>query len=198
MVIAYPVVCLDDWWDWEWRVNENREWGELDNTCVFLSIYGYLCWNCNIFCIFSFFRPFLFLTCLPMCMCSSMDKGLNSQGEEFAFFQNLQDEFVIEIFTKLSDSNTPFDTLDDLKSLGQSSTVCKHFSSLGSLVPILSIKHFCCKTLYDYCPKILNKFKHISSLQVFTGLVLKYVWTTISNYLLSILMLPISLIAIVW
>lgn len=96
----------------------------------------------------------------------NMDKGLNSQGDGFAFFQNLLDELVIEIFTRLSNSNTTFDTLNDLKSLGQCSTVCKRFNSLVCLVPALSIKHTSCKTLYDHCPKILNKFKHIRSLQV--------------------------------
>lgn len=98
---------------------------------------------------------------------NSMDKGLNSQGDdEFAFFHHLPDELVIEIFTKLSNSNAPNDTLDDLKLLGQCSTVCKRFSSLVCLVRTLNIKHPSCKTLYDYCPKILKTFKHIRSLQV--------------------------------
>ncbi|KAK1405152.1 F-box domain-containing protein [Heracleum sosnowskyi] len=97
----------------------------------------------------------------------SMDKGLNSQGDdEFVFFQNLPDELVVEIFTRLSNSDAPFDTLHDLKSLCQCSTVCKRFYSLVFLVPTLNIKHPSCKTLYEYCPKILKNFKHIRSLQV--------------------------------
>ncbi|XP_074370307.1 uncharacterized protein LOC141711627 isoform X2 [Apium graveolens] len=98
---------------------------------------------------------------------NSMDKGLNLQSDdEFVFFQNLPDELVIKIFTTLSNSDAPFDTLNDLKLLGQCSTVCKQFNSLVCLVQTLSIKHPSCKTLYDYCPKILNKFKYIHSLQV--------------------------------
>ncbi|KAK1380271.1 hypothetical protein POM88_027015 [Heracleum sosnowskyi] len=80
--------------------------------------------------------------------------------------QNLPDELVIEIFTRLNNNDAPFDTLHDLKSLCQCSTVCKRFYSLVFLVRTFNIKHPNGKTLYEHCPKILKNFKHIRSLQV--------------------------------
>lgn len=93
-------------------------------------------------------------------------KGMCLRGDD-DFFENLPDELVVFIFTKLSSSNSDDNNfLEDLKTLGQCSIVSKRFNALICLVPTLSIKHLNIAMLYKYCPAILEKFKHIRSLQV--------------------------------
>ncbi|KAL8108387.1 hypothetical protein AgCh_024740 [Apium graveolens] len=83
------------------------------------------------------------------------------------YFENLPDELVILIFTKLSSSiNDKNNNLDDIKSLGRCSSVSKRFNALTCLVPALSIQYPNMATIFKLCPKILKKFKHIHSLQV--------------------------------
>lgn len=95
-----------------------------------------------------------------------MGKGMCLRGDD-DYFENLPDELVVFIFTKLSSSNSDDnDFLEDLKTLGQCLVVSKRFNALTCLVPTLSIKHLNIAMLYKYCPAILKKFKHIRSLQV--------------------------------
>lgn len=91
----------------------------------------------------------------------------HDQSDGYNYFQNLPDELVISIFTKLSScSDDKYDSLDHLKALGRCLSVSKRFNALACLVPALSIKHLSLVILYKYCPMILKKFKHIRSLRI--------------------------------
>ncbi|KAK1362959.1 F-box domain-containing protein [Heracleum sosnowskyi] len=82
-------------------------------------------------------------------------------------FENLPDDLLVFIFTKLSCSSSDDNNfLEDLKTLGQCSIICKRFNELICLVPTLLIKHANIAMLYQYCPAILKKFKQIRALQV--------------------------------
>ncbi|WOG87390.1 hypothetical protein DCAR_0206614 [Daucus carota subsp. sativus] len=66
----------------------------------------------------------------------------DEQSKGYDYFQNLPDDLVISIFTKLSSNNDnqKYESLSDLKALGRCSSISKRFNSLFSLVPSLSIK----------------------------------------------------------
>lgn len=90
------------------------------------------------------------------------------KSDGFNYFQNLPDELVICIFTKLSNNNNDeHDSHADLKALVPCLSVSRRFSELVCHVPTsLSINYPSIAMLYKYCPNILRKFKNIRSLKV--------------------------------
>ncbi|KAL1807534.1 hypothetical protein ACET3Z_024524 [Daucus carota] len=82
------------------------------------------------------------------------------------YFEKLNDKLIVEsIFTKLSSSDAN-NSLDDIKSLGQCSTVCKRFNALTCQVSKLRISHASIAVLCKYCPVIFKKFNNVYSIQV--------------------------------
>lgn len=103
------------------------------------------------------------------CLFHRMNKKklkLQVQSDGYDYFYSLPDELVMLIFTKLSTSTDEKVSLDNIKSLCRCSKVSKRFNALTCLVPTLVIRLPNIKALNYYCPIILQKFKHIRSLQV--------------------------------
>lgn len=98
-----------------------------------------------------------------------MTKRWKSQQDDshgHNYFEKLNDKLFVEsIFKKLS-SNGADNSLNDIKALGQYSTVCKRFNALTCLVSKLCISHASIAVLCKYCPVILKKFKNVYSIQV--------------------------------
>lgn len=91
---------------------------------------------------------------------------LQVQSDGYDYFYSLPDELIILIFTKLSTSTNEKVFLDNIKLLCRCSSVSKRFNALTCLVPTLLIRHPYIKALNYCCPIILQKFKHIRSLQI--------------------------------